>query len=652
MRVERPLRGLLGGLLLFLTATGATTVFVAEPGIGLQFGQLAHAAAGFLAVFALLAYVVAHVSETLGGVTVALRAAPLALKLLGALTAALVVASTFDLSGAQRMLVNRALGTAFALTCLFASILVVRALRWRKGGPVALGLLGLAVGLICAGTGVGVALGVRLYTPPAGSPWVVHVAASVMFVVLLAAHATPVRAERPDRAYSWAGAPAITFAATSLLCAAGWAWLGSMTIERPPVDARALRPMDVGFSTLAPATCERCHPEVTAGWESSPHALAANNPLFEAVLRAFMAAQGGELARYCLGCHAPHAADPRTATIDEVVQSAGFGAGVHCLTCHRSTPGKGHGDGDLTMTPLASDPSPILTDVPGVTERWPELVRDLAAHSLISSRVARHRRTYRFASREPESCVPCHVQTLSVPSQGVLSDVLQDHYGSWKDSEAAEADKDCKSCHAPRYVAASDYEVADHRFLGGSTWIAWVVGGTPAAEEVASALRGNGEPLLEIQVVRIDPERGPGRLRVSTRVTERLGHGFPIGPTDLFEIWLSARVTDSEGRTLLDVGRAGPAGAIRLGHGFEDAAGQPITDHRLWEVARVVDRGVVPARGQLDLELSLAEGAPGPLHVEAGWNYRRLDPALVEALTGLAPALPIVQVAQFEGTLP
>ena len=213
----------------------------------------------------------------------------------------------------------------------------------------------------------------------------------------------------------------------------------------------------------------------------------------------------------------------------------------------------------------------------------------------------------------------------------------------------------------PRYVSDSSYLVVDHRLRAASTYVAGVAAGEKGVDETLVSLRGGSslpppifedpprpEPgdLLSLQIAR---KRVGDRdqIVVTTQGTGRIGHSFPNGPSDLIQVWLALHVQNTAGEVVLDVGRDGPRGAPRLGHAFEDSHGQPIHDHRLWAIERVVDHGHIPTDGRHEQLVPLPGHVDGPVTVEAVWRYRRLDPGVAADLGETrAWLLPIVDLAR------
>ncbi len=568
----------------------------------------------------------------------------------------------------------------------FVSWAVARSTGTVTRTPGGLGALAMLACFVAAIGGAGTALGLMLYTRVPGLeklpiPWFVHVTASGIAVALVLAHVRSSRnrsarlANPAKRAYPWAvplrrvAVPTFAVAAIGTIALA---IVGSARVEPFASDETSLVPMGAGFSEVLPAACDTCHVDVVYGWARSSHARAADNPLFTALLRRLHDERGPEEARICLRCHAPHARDPVGASFDEVVGSEGYRAGVHCVSCHRTTP-DGEADGALAAKPFGGGEFALLTERPGLGRRidFAPGARRFVENSLVSSRLERHRERYRFAIHEANSCRPCHVQTLGPSTGGRMHDALQDQYASWRTSPAAEAGIACNTCHMTHYQRAYGTPVHDHRFLAASTYVAAVSRGEEGVNEVVAALSGQTplppagrEPFDEAALARQRPpqstpgpllvmeaELAPDALVIRTRNSGQIGHDFPSGPTDLFQIWLSARVTDAGGRVALDVGSNGPDGAPQLGHRLRDADGELIQDHRLHAVHEVVEIGRVPVTGHHEVRLDRTALACEPtsescsFHLEAAWNYRRLDAALVERITGSAgPELPIVRV--------
>ncbi len=670
MKAEPVLRGVLCGIGGFLAASGLVARFCPRPPPVVQALELVHAGVGnaFAALGAV--YLIVHLVGVFGSAGAAVRGAPRAPLVVLALVGAFLACTGLALDGLTRLDLDRTFGAVATLLGLAGIAALFRLLvrgSLRNGFASGALLLLLAIGFVATGLSIGGGI-------QGHSAWRAHVLLAVPVTIVLLLHiASARRAGREpsgSRTFPWSR-PLLRVALPVLTGLVGFAILETRSEVRSigalEVDRAAVIPADRALARTIPAACSGCHRTVSSTWATSTHAFAAANPVFTALLEKAAAARGPDMARYCLRCHAPHAPDPATTSIAEIVRSDGYRAGVHCLSCHRGEPGPSRADGDLAFRPLGAEGFAFLTEYPrkDAADGTSWLAR--AAGVLVSSRVDLHRAAFGGSAR-PASCAPCHVQTLALITGGRLGDVLQDQYASWEQARGELEGRECAACHLPRFVAEEAYPSADHGFRAVSTYVARVAGGPRAESAAAAVLRGapavspsaaqdevagssQARPLLDL-VVRLDSGE-PRALSVETRSDGRIGHSFPNGPTDLIQVWLALRVTDASGHAIVDLGSSGPEGAPRLGHQLVDASGAPIEDHRLWDVDRLVGGGQIPPTGAHVMRIPLPAGEIAmPIRVEAEWRYRRLDPGLVKELTGSeAEGLPVVTIARFAGSI-
>ena len=685
VRLEEVTRGIGIGLLVPATITGFVTLpFVAPPKI-VQFVQGYHGLIGSIFLPVGLLYVGVHLVQTIDARAalrrarhllrprdrgVRLRRLGIGLAILGGTL--LAVRAVYDsvvppdIARPDLIPVARTALLVLAAIALFVLMGVLVVARVQGVGFAGGRWLLLLMAAACAITGLLFTAELRYRIGPVDLIWGLHVLTSLLATVLLIAHvqrsrrATAHRTGSAARTYRWRG-PVLALGVPI----GGLALVASTAI--PILDAGRLPPLEIDSAAIVPVeadlegglleSCAVCHQETVGAWQASTHARAADNPLFASMIRTAYAEGRQDVARSCLGCHAPHAPDPRSHDVEEVLASVGFRSGIHCISCHRGRPGDGHGDGSMVVEPLSAGFSFVFEHGGPLGEAY----RD-SYHSwlLVRPRRGIHRSVWGPRSGEVDRCLPCHVQTLAHPTGGRVTDVLQDQFDSWAGSPAARAGQTCTTCHLPEHRDFTGQRVVDHRLVAASTYVAGIAGGPEARAAVVAHLEGElplprktwidaerppAGPLLAVEVEHVE-----GVLRVRTRNAGRLGHSFPNGPTDLLQVWLAIRAVDSGGRVVLEQGWAGPDGAHRLGHELLDDRGRPVRDHRLWEVARVVDRGHVPASGEHRVDVPLPGRPTGPLEVEAAWKYRRLDPDQVARLTGRpAPEIPIVDVGTFRG---
>ncbi|MEE2829892.1 MAG: hypothetical protein VX498_11945, partial [Myxococcota bacterium] len=140
----------------------------------------------------------------------------------------------------------------------------------------------------------------------------------------------------------------------------------------------------------------------------------------------------------------------------------------------------------------------------------------------------------------------------------------------------------------------------------------------------------------------------------------RSGHPFPIGPFDLNEVWQEVEVRDGRGELVMHVGKLGEdlrvdPEAHQLGAEELDRDGVPITHHRIWDIAAVVEREQIPQGGSVShrYEVPVPEGASGPFEVQVAWNYRRVNQDFADWVYGVnGKTFPVHRIASASTEIP
>ena len=143
-----------------------------------------------------------------------------------------------------------------------------------------------------------------------------------------------------------------------------------------------------------------------------------------------------------------------------------------------------------------------------------------------------------------------------------------------------------------------------------------------------------GRPVLVAPLDRADPFLRPGRtyrIDVVAR-TRGVGHFFPGGTVDAFDVWLELKVVDGRGRILfwsgyIEDGGKGPveAGAHRYRSLLIDAHGNEINKRNAWAARALVYARLIPP-GAADVgrfRVSIPGDARGPITISARMNYRK-----------------------------
>ena len=169
-----------------------------------------------------------------------------------------------------------------------------------------------------------------------------------------------------------------------------------------------------------------------------------------------------------------------------------------------------------------------------------------------------------------------------------------------------------------------------------------------------------GEPFKPAETV---PVHAGDPLEIAVEVRNaRPGHQFPTGTVDSNEAWLSAIVTDANGRTLAALGQTDsqgrvPTDAIRFGTRFVDAAGN-FTDRRntTTDAVSVAEDTVIPIRGRrtVFVPITIPVDASPPFAVNLSLSWRKYSPAFIRwVFDGRdTPPLPVTTLASLRLSLP
>ena len=121
------------------------------------------------------------------------------------------------------------------------------------------------------------------------------------------------------------------------------------------------------------------------------------------------------------------------------------------------------------------------------------------------------------------------------------------------------------------------------------------------------------------------------RLEVVVR-TRKVGHFFPGGTVDAFDVWVELEVTDSNGKKVFHSGYAedGGKGPVEPGAHFYrslqlDEHGNPINKRNAWSTRSVAYVRLIPpgAADTVHYRLRIPEDAGDRLTVKAKLNYRK-----------------------------
>lgn len=451
--------------------------------------------------------------------------------------------------------------------------------------------------------------------------------------------------------------------------------------------------------------CGDCHEEIYRQWQSSMHRWSSfNNRFYARSIEHMQEISGTRGSKWCAGCH-DHAMlfsgmfeRPAAEQMDKPEAHAGLG----CVSCHSivhvdSTAGNGGFTLEYPkLHTIASSPNPLLRNAHDLF-----LKVEPSPHSRTFMKP--FMRTSEFCS----ACHKVHLdepvnnyrwlrgfneydnwQASGVSGQGARS-----FYYPEKPLE-------CAGCHMPLVPsndpAARDGKVHNHRFAAANTAVPTANGdeaqlaavrgflqsgfitvdifaASPAdASHGASMVRrGSAEPQLmttfavgeeaaggggavllrEVSRIaapldEIQPQLEPGatvRLDVVVR-TRKIGHFFPGGTVDAFDVWLELEGRDAAGQPFFHSGRVEDDGSIDPGAHFYrsymlDGGGNPINKRNAWQARSVLYVRLIPpgAADTAHYRVAIPKNVRGPVTFHARLNYRKFSKYYTEFSYALQP---------------
>jgi len=460
--------------------------------------------------------------------------------------------------------------------------------------------------------------------------------------------------------------------------------------------------------------CGDCHKDTYQQWNGSMHHVASfNNPVYKAAILHMQELSGTQGSKWCAGCH-DHAVffngrfdKPIKDQLDTPEAQNGLG----CVSCHSIVHVEGTmGQAGITMMypplhRLASSTNPVMRTVGDyLTYLNPAPHRETfiktfmrqdspefcsACHKVHLDQPVNHYRWLR-GFNEYDSW-----QASGVSGQGARS-----FYYPPKSQS-------CRDCHMPMVKSSDpgnvDGMIHSHRFAAANTAIPYVNGDEKQLNETEKFLQSGfitvdlfaatpiEESKNEVQMRRrasdsaptlastfgvgeesdqsgpvtirnIDkvaaPLNAPGvALKPGTTVrvdavvrTRKIGHFFPAGTVDAYDVWLEFKARDANGKIFAwsgsvdDDGGVPGSGPVDKGAHFYksyqiDGAGNPINKRNAWQTRSVLYVHLIGpgADDTVHYRMAIPKDAVGPITIEAKLNYRKFSNYLTKfAFAGVA----------------
>jgi Tfp pilus assembly protein PilF len=440
--------------------------------------------------------------------------------------------------------------------------------------------------------------------------------------------------------------------------------------------------------------CQRCHADIYKQWYSSAHHFSSfNNQWYRKSVEYMQGVAGVQASKWCAGCHDPALlfSGLFDKPIKEIVDRPEAKAGLSCLMCHSIVQVKSTmGQGDFVLEypklhELAASDNPVVRTLHDFLVRVnPEPHRRTFLKPFMRTQTAE------FCA----SCHKVHLDVPVNHYRWVRGFNEYDNWqASGVSGQGARSfyypanPMMCADCHMPQ-VPSADFGnvngfVHSHRFPGANTAVPTanqdqtqlelsqkflqdkqlsvdIFAISPAGNEVSAPVNGKmGRPELSTSFAvgeesdtslpsgpagEARPITAPlGRadatvrrgddVRVDVVVrTRKVGHFFPGGTIDAFDVWLELQGVDEKGQTLFWSGKVEDdgKGPVEKGAHFYkslliDAHGNPINKRNAWANRATVYVHLIPpgAADTAHYRLHIPENAGEKITLHAKLNYRK-----------------------------
>jgi tetratricopeptide (TPR) repeat protein len=441
--------------------------------------------------------------------------------------------------------------------------------------------------------------------------------------------------------------------------------------------------------------CGECHKDVYEQWKSSVHHFASfNNQFYRKSIEYMQDVVGTQPSKWCAGCH-DHAVffnGRFDRPIKEQIDTPEAHAGLACTSCHSITHVEGSmGNGGFTIEypplhELATSRNPVMRrldrfltylnpephrrsfmkpfmredqseycsachkvhlDVPVNDYRWFRGFNDY--DNWQASGFGEGARSFYYPPKG-QTCVDCHMTPVKSNDPGRHADgTVHSHRFIAANTAVPFVNHDTEQFALTEQFLKSGFISVD---IFAISPIDEKKEGTPMVRRVGEAPQamsgfavGEEAEVAQQVVIRdvgqvaapIDkaqPKLMPGstaRVDVVVR-TRRIGHFFPGGTVDGFDIWLELEGRDADGRVVYWSGQVADEGRgpVEPGAHFYksyqlDANGNPINKRNAWQARSVLYVRLIPP-GAADVahyRVKIPADARGPITFTARLNYRK-----------------------------
>jgi len=441
--------------------------------------------------------------------------------------------------------------------------------------------------------------------------------------------------------------------------------------------------------------CERCHQDIYKQWYSSAHHFSSfNNQWYRKSIEYMQDVAGVKASKWCAGCHDPALlfSGMFDTPIRQIENTEAAQAGLACMMCHSIVDVKSTmGQGDFVLEypklhELAASENPVMRSLHDFMVRVnPE------PHRRTFLKPFMREQTAEFCS----GCHKVHLDVPVNSYRWVRGFNEYDNWqASGVSGQGARSfyypanSMMCADCHMPLQPSKDEGNingfVHSHRFPGANTAVPTANGDTeqlahsvnflkdkqvtvdvfaisPAGEEetfASPSAVATGQELSTTFAVGeeadVNAPKGAarearavtaplGRVNASVRRgedyrldvvvrTRKVGHFFPGGTVDAFDVWLELQATDDKGQILYWSGKVEDdgKGPVEPGAHFYrsqqiDAHGNVINKRNAWSSRATVFVHLIPpgAADTVHYRIHIPENAEEKINLHAKLNYRK-----------------------------
>jgi tetratricopeptide (TPR) repeat protein len=443
--------------------------------------------------------------------------------------------------------------------------------------------------------------------------------------------------------------------------------------------------------------CAECHKDIYDQWNSSVHHFASfNNQFYRKAIEYMQDVAGTKPTKWCAGCH-DHAVffnGRFDRPIKEQIDTPEAQNGLGCLSCHAIA----HVDSSMgnagfvveypKLHELASSHNPwirkadkfltylnpkphrrvmlkpfmredsaefcsschkVHLDVPVNGYRWLRGFNDYDnwQASGVSGQGAR---SFYYPDKSM-TCADCHMPMVNSQDAGNINGKVHSHLFAAANTAVAYVNQDQKHLEETEkflksgFITVDIFAAAPVEEGKGQTEMRRRSSDTPqlsstfavgeeAEQSGAVLIREVGKVAAPIDTS--DAKFAPGStVRIDTVVrTRRIGHFFPGGTVDAFDVWLELVAKDATGRTIFWSGQVedNGRGPVEPGAHFYksyqlDGEGNPINKRNAFQTRSVLYVRLIPpgAADVAHFRLRIPKDVKGPISVDAKLNYRKFS---------------------------